>query len=99
MRNGRQWIGRAAFVAAVVCGVWLASTWLMREETHVRAGVRETTPPKAFLSGGARSEAVLIEISATLKRIEARLERLENIAQRCAGAERAAAPTDTGSRR
>lgn len=42
-----------------------------------RAEVRITTPQEQFKSGGERSETVLIEISATLKRIDARLERIE----------------------
>lgn len=36
----------------------------------------------AFKSGGARSEIVLKEIAATLKQIDARLERLEKFAGR-----------------
>lgn len=34
---------------------------------------------KAFLSGGARSEKVLVEIEASLQRIEKRLEGMEAI--------------------
>ena len=41
--------------------------------------VRETTPKRAFKSGGARSELVLREISATLKSIDQRLERMERL--------------------
>lgn len=44
--------------------------------------VREVTPKRAFKSGGARSEIVLQEISATLKRIDQRLERMEKLAER-----------------
>lgn len=39
-------------------------------------------PPGHFLAGGERSVPVLEEISATLKRIDERLERLEKLAQR-----------------
>lgn len=41
------------------------------------ADVRNTTSRAHFKSGGERSEMVLVEISATLKRIDARLERIE----------------------
>lgn len=41
------------------------------------AGVRESAPRKAFQSGGSRSEVVLKDISATLKRIEARVGAIE----------------------
>ena len=41
------------------------------------ADVEQTPPRKAFLSGGARSEQVLVEISDTLKRIEQRLVQME----------------------
>ena len=45
--------------------------------SSAEADVRRTAPRKSFKSGAARSEPILHEISATLLRIEARLERLE----------------------
>lgn len=41
------------------------------------AGVKTPPPRTAFKSGAQRSEIVLREIADTLKRIDARLERLE----------------------
>lgn len=45
--------------------------------TTAQGDIRETPRPEAFLSGGARSEIVLREMSETLKRIDSRLERFE----------------------
>ena len=42
--------------------------------------VADEVPPGHFLAGGERAVPVLEEISATLKRIEERLDRLEKIA-------------------
>ena len=42
--------------------------------------VRKTAPRPAFQSGSQRSEQILREISATLKSIDRRLERLEKVA-------------------
>lgn len=50
---------------------------LLRPIDPVGAEVRGQPAPQAFKSGGARSEAVLKEISATLKVIDGRIERIE----------------------
>jgi hypothetical protein len=47
---------------------------------QARAEVRETTPRAAFQSGSERSETVLREIAATLKRMDGRWERIEKVA-------------------
>jgi len=44
--------------------------------------------PGHFLAGGERSVPVLEEISATLKRIDERLQRLEKLAQKLAESDR-----------
>lgn len=54
---------------AVLCGTLLRSDSV--------AGVRTPAPRSVFTSGAQRSEVVLREIADTLKRIDARLERLE----------------------
>ncbi len=38
--------------------------------------------PEAFLSGGARSEKVLVEMLTTLRQIDARLAAIEEIAKK-----------------
>ncbi len=43
----------------------------------VRAEVTETPRREAFKAAGAADEPILKEISATLKRIESRVERIE----------------------
>ena len=67
-------------MAWLLMGILIAAIAL-RSGAPVSAEVREETPREAFKSGGERSEIVLREISETLKRIDARLERLEKFAQ------------------
>ena len=43
-------------------------------------GVSDSYPPGHFLAGGERSVPILEEVSATLKRMDERLARLEKIA-------------------
>ncbi|MCR4411419.1 MAG: hypothetical protein NUV77_03215 [Thermoguttaceae bacterium] len=64
------WLVLAALVAAVVA-------FSAPSVPDALAEVREQPAPRAFLSGGERSEILLREISETLKRIDSRLERLE----------------------
>ena len=45
----------------------------------VHAEVRESKPRKTFKSGAARSEPVLREILATLRKIDGRLQRIEGV--------------------
>lgn len=52
------------------------------------APVVDDVPPGHFLAGGERAIPVLEEISATLKRIEERLDRLEKIAIQTVEAEK-----------
>lgn len=47
------------------------------EETAARADIRRTPPRETFKSGSARSEELLVEISSTLKRLDARVGRIE----------------------
>lgn len=63
------------FTAAILIATGIFFAGFMKSESI--AGVR--TPPErtAFKSGSARSEAILREIADTLKRIDARIERLE----------------------
>lgn len=67
------WFISGCLMTAAVC---LAIQGPFRAST-ARGEIEETKPPEAFLSGGARSEIVLREISETLKKIDARLERFE----------------------
>ncbi len=64
------WLALAALVAALVA-------FSAPGTPDALAEVREQAAPRAFLSGGERSEILLREISETLKRIDSRLERLE----------------------
>lgn len=65
-----------AYLGLAALGLLLATAWPQPSRT-VGGEIRESPPREAFLSGGARSEIVLREISETLKRIDLRLERFE----------------------
>lgn len=68
---------RAAIVALMVltAGYIIGNANSQPQATF--ADVRKTPPRAAFESGSERSETVLRDISATLKRIERRVERIE----------------------
>ena len=56
-------------------GFWAGGAF--HPETAAKAGVRKTPPREAFLAGSERALSVLQDISETLKRIDARLMRIE----------------------
>jgi hypothetical protein len=70
--SGRTWTG---LLLGFIVGAGVGSAMLVPALSE--ADVRQSPPRAAFLSGGERSEKVLVEISETLKRIDQRLERLE----------------------
>lgn len=77
----------------LVAGALLASAvYLGLPSASPDARAQGATPPapRAFLSGGERSEIILREIAETLRRIDGRLERLEKAVFE---AEPAGAPT------
>jgi hypothetical protein len=49
---------------------------------NVALGQARSTPPSPFQSGGQMSVPILKEISATLHQIDARIARLETVAQK-----------------
>lgn len=65
-----SWIG-----VGLLVGVLVGST--MNTSLQVRADVTELPRREAFKDGGVLNEAVLREISATLKRMETRLEQIQ----------------------
>ncbi|MFV2066249.1 MAG: hypothetical protein ACC645_04665 [Pirellulales bacterium] len=79
----RDWRNRVLVLALLGAAVFLGAS--LRSASDLRADSRRfksaTTPPVHLKSGAARSEAILREIAASLKRIESRLERLEEIAR------------------
>lgn len=74
LRNGV--IGLVLVSAGILAGAALAPP----QQAH--GEVRETPAPQAFQSGGQLSVPVLKEIAATLRQIDARLARLETVAQK-----------------
>ena len=69
-------VGVALVASGVVAGAALSTS----NEAH--GEIRGTPPPQAFQSGGQLSVPVLKEMAATLHQIDARLARLEAIAQK-----------------
>jgi hypothetical protein len=63
--------------AALAVGFLVGSA--LREPGVVQAEVRRSPPRAAMQSGAARSQKTLNEISSTLKRIDARLARFEQV--------------------
>jgi len=64
--------------AALAVGFFVGSA--LREPGIAQAEIRRSPPRAAMQSGAARSQATLSVISATLKRIDARLARFEQSA-------------------
>jgi len=69
-------VGMGLVGAGIIAGAAVSTS----NEAH--GEVRTTPPPQAFQSGGLLSVPVLQEISATLHQIDARLARLETVAQK-----------------
>ncbi|MEX2309473.1 MAG: hypothetical protein WD738_17870 [Pirellulales bacterium] len=67
-------------MALVVSGVVAGAAVSISNEA--RGEIRATPQPQAFQSGGQLSVPVLKEIAATLHQIDARLARLETVAQK-----------------
>ena len=78
---------RHGLLALVMLGAVLLGALCGRPPAG-QSRVPADAPVGHFLSGSERSLPVLEEISATLKRIDERLERLEKIAIQAAGADR-----------
>jgi hypothetical protein len=67
---------RTAVLVAVTAVGFLAGT-ARHGQSPLQAQGRRSAPREAFLSGSERALPVLMEISATLKRIEERLAKIE----------------------
>lgn len=78
--------GRVRWLVLALIGLAFFLGLSLRDTRDVHADSRrsnaETTTPLHLKSGAARSEAILLEIANSLKRIESRLERFEKVAQR-----------------
>lgn len=68
-------------------------------DAELHADVRGGKPAASFKSGAQRSELRLTEIAATLQKIDARLERLENLALRVVQQDAGSTPRRQESRR
>jgi hypothetical protein len=69
-------VGVALTVAGGLAGASVSTSNVAHGE------VRGTPPPVAFQSGGQLSVPILQEIAATLHQMDARLARLETVAQK-----------------
>ena len=70
----------AAALIAVTVGFVAGVCW--HAVPPAQADVRESPPREAFKAGSERSVEILGEMSATLKRIETRVERIEQTISR-----------------
>lgn len=72
-------VGKLLVVAVLLSVGYIAGQ--CAQETKVQAEVRPGQPePEHFRSGAQRSELLLKDISATLLKVDARLERMEKLA-------------------
>ncbi len=69
----------AAAVAALLAGIVIGSA--MSPPSTARAEVEPPQPAQSFQSGGQMSVPVLKDIATTLHQMDARLARLETVAQ------------------
>jgi hypothetical protein len=76
MADRRLYIGNVGWLAAMLLGAfWLGAA--VPPRTAATAEILQTESKEQFLAGDERSIPVLKEIAATVKRIDARLERIE----------------------
>lgn len=78
-RTPRNAWGRAALLMLCVV-VTVTAVQALRPATEVRADITSEPPREQFKAGGERSEVVLREILAVLKKMDARLEHIEKAA-------------------
>jgi len=69
---------RAGSTAAILVACFWAGTFL-RPQPASTADVRKGAPREHFLAGDERSIPILQEISGTLKQMDARLSRIEEV--------------------
>ncbi len=74
---------RFGATAAILVASFWAGTFL-RPQPASTADVRRGKPKQHFLAGSERSVPILQEISETLKRVDARLAKIEAIAAEAA---------------
>ncbi len=80
MKTNRTRIKGSLLLAALMAGcLWVGAEF--RVSSSARAESRTKPPPEHFQSGSERSIPILKEISATLKRIDAKLANIEKIAR------------------
>ena len=79
VRTPRNAWGRAALLMLCVA-VTVAAVLTLRPAAVVRADITSDPPREQFKAGGERSEIVLKDILAVLKKIDARLEHIEKAA-------------------
>jgi hypothetical protein len=79
-RLPRGWFALLLLAAATA----FAAGTMMQGARRADAEVRKTATPKAFESGGERSEAVLKEILVVLKTMDRRLEHFEQVLDQAA---------------
>ena len=89
------WTRAALLMLCVV--VMVAAVQSLRPSGEVRADVTSEPPRDQFKAGGERSEIVLREILAVLKKMDARLEHIEKAAGDAAKAARPSTRSSSSS--
>ena len=80
MKTNRSRIRGSLLLAALMAGcLWMGAE--LRASASARADTRTSPPKEHFQSGSERSLPILKEISATLRRIDARLANIEKAAR------------------
>lgn len=74
-QNDRNWKWLGGIVLALAAGYIAGQS--SQSSGVLQADVSELPRREAFLAGGERSELVLREISATVKKMDTRLENIE----------------------
>jgi hypothetical protein len=85
----RRFVVAAGLIAT---GLLTGAALSARNEAH--GEIRATPPPQAFQTGGQLAVPVLKEIASTLHQMDARLERLEALAQKLQTSQKSSQSTD-----
>jgi hypothetical protein len=87
MADRKPHLGAAGWLAAALLGAcWWGSA--VPPRTAVTAEIKQPESAEPFLAGDERSIPVLKEIAATVKQIDARLERIEKFIEKSRSAPR-----------
>lgn len=79
----KQWRWFSGLLAGIAVGY--AAGIAAQSSSALHADVSELPPREAFLAGGERAELVLRDIAVVLKRMDTRLDRIEQVVTKSGG--------------